>query len=509
MAAYLNHPVAAGPARDCSQPTPALALAPQQRRDLATDVLAGKQSASQAARDHCVSRKFVARQTAKAREALDQAFTPSADDAAVLFHLPVTKAWIRQATLGLALTCHSSLRGITQFFGDHFDHSLALGTIHNILKGTVARAREHNATADLSRVDIAALDEIFQAGQPVLVGADAASTYCFLLSQEQHRDADTWAVRLLELVDRGLAPEAAIADFASGLRAGLAQALPGVPCRGDVFHVLMGLNAVVRTLDNRADRAIDDHDRRQRQRARADRDGAWGGEKVSLTHRRVKAQEAEAAAIARADDVRTLLDWLRRDVLAVAGPDLDGRRHLYDFIVAELQPRLHNAGTACQSILSVLARHRDDLLAFAEHLVRQRTDLANQLQVDPALLRDLLAQRDANPHRPDYWQREAQLHRRAGGRLHQLRQAVERLGRRTVRASSVIENLNSRLRSYFFLRRHLGADYLELLRFYLNHRPFLRSDRPERIGQSPRQLLTGEPHPHWLELLGHQRFVRH
>jgi hypothetical protein len=29
-----------------------------------------------------------------------------------------------------------------------------------------------------------------------------------------------------------------------------------------------------------------------------------------------------------------------------------------------------------------------------------------------------------------------------------------------VRASSVIENLNSRLRNYFFLRRHLGADYL-------------------------------------------------
>jgi hypothetical protein len=29
-----------------------------------------------------------------------------------------------------------------------------------------------------------------------------------------------------------------------------------------------------------------------------------------------------------------------------------------------------------------------------------------------------------------------------------------------VRASSVIENLNSRLRNCFFLRRHLGRDYL-------------------------------------------------
>jgi hypothetical protein len=75
-------------------------------------------------------------------------------------------------------------------------------------------------------------------------------------------------------------------------------------------------------------------------------------------------------------------------------------------------------------------------------------------------------------------------------------------------ASSVIENLNSRLRFYFFLRRHLGADYLELLRFFLNHRRFPRSERPERVGKSPAELLTGSSHPHWLEMLGYTRFSR-
>ena len=82
------------------------------------------------------------------------------------------------------------------------------------------------------------------------------------------------------------------------------------------------------------------------------------------------------------------------------------------------------------------------------------------------------------------------------------------LARLTVRASSVIENLNSRLRSYFFLRRHLGPDYLALLQFFLNHRRFLRSERPERVGKSPAELLTGETHPHWLEMLGYARFSR-
>ena len=82
------------------------------------------------------------------------------------------------------------------------------------------------------------------------------------------------------------------------------------------------------------------------------------------------------------------------------------------------------------------------------------------------------------------------------------------VARRTVRASSVVENLNSRLRNYFSLRRHLGPDYLHLLQFFLNHRRFLRSEHEERVDQSPAELLTGQSHAHWLELLGYKRFSR-
>jgi poly-beta-hydroxyalkanoate depolymerase len=38
------------------------------------------------------------------------------------------------------------------------------------------------------------------------------------------------------------------------------------------------------------------------------------------------------------------------------------------------------------------------------------------------------------------------------------------------------------------LRRHLGRPYLGLLQFFLNHRRYLRSERAERIGKSPREL---------------------
>ena len=89
------------------------------------------------------------------------------------------------------------------------------------------------------------------------MGVDAQSTFCFWLSPEEHRDADTWGVRLLELVDQGFAPKATIADFGSGLRAGHQEVLPEVPGRGDVFHALYHTGPLARYLENRAYEAID------------------------------------------------------------------------------------------------------------------------------------------------------------------------------------------------------------------------------------------------------------
>ncbi len=36
----------------------------------------------------------------------------------------------------------------------------------------------------------------------------------------------------------------------------------------------------------------------------------------------------------------------------------------------------------------------------------------------------------------------------------------------------------------------------------------MESRVPERVGQSPTELMTGEKHPHWLELLGFELFQR-
>ena len=148
------------------------------------------------------------------------------------------------------------------------------------------------------------------------------------------------------------------------------------------------------------------------------------------------------------------------------------------------------------------------MLAFAKELDQALQLVAEEFMVPGAMIEEVRQVLSLASHRPERWQREQRLWARWGSRYGVVRAAVEELLGRVVRASSVIENLNSRLRSYFFLRRHLGEDYLTLLQFFLNHRRFLRSEHPQRVGKSAAELLTGRSQPHWLELLGYTPFSR-
>jgi hypothetical protein len=485
---------------------PAQRLLPLQRQDLAIQVLAGAETVSELARQHEVSRKFLYQQIHTAEQALSQAFAPTPKPDEVLFYLPVTKAWLRQLVLALVLICHSSTRGVIELLRDLFDYRISLGTVHNIVHSAVPHAGRINQQYNLSRILIGLLDEIFQASDPVLVGVDARSTFCFLLSLEEHRDAETWGIRLLELVDRGFAPEATIADFASGLRAGHQEALPERPCRGDVFHALYDVGPLVRYLENRAYETIDARAKLERKQATAER--RRGRKDRSLVYKLSCARSAEAKAIALADEVALLARWLRDDILSVAGPEYAIRRDLFDFVVTELRVRESACPHRIRPVRTLLENQRENLFAFALELDRDLAALAQEWQISVTTAREVLQVQVLPTWDPKRWRREAALRETLRGRFHGVCADIQELSERVVRASSLVENLNSRLRGYFFLRRQLGKDYLTLLQFFLNHRRYLRSEEPSRVGKSPAELLTGERHAHWLELLGYSRFSR-
>jgi len=270
------------------------------------------------------------------------------------------------------------------------------------------------------------------------------------------------------------------------------------PCHGDVFHIQRQCEGLANTLQHLAKGATS---RRKTLQARIGRAGRRKPDDELATQLAL-ARRTETQAHELARDIRTLTQWLRHDVLALAGPVLATRQVLFDLIVEELGRRELGDARRIRPVRVALQNQRDTLLAFADVLDAKLADIAQVHAIAEPLVREACVLHRLPSTSSAYWQGWNRLRAETGFKFHTLFAAVSRAMADTPRSSSLVENLNSRLRTYFTLRRHLGGSYLDLLRFFLNHRRFMRSRRAERNGKSPRELMTGQGHPHWLTLLG-------
>jgi hypothetical protein len=169
-----------------------------------------------------------------------------------------------------------------------------------------------------------------------------------------------------------------------------------------------------------------------------------------------------------------------------------GRDFRDAFVVKELGVREHQDARRIRPVLVALQNQRDDLLAFAGVLDEKPAAIAQAEQVPDDLVRAACVLHRKPTTSPAYWQGWNRLRSKLGSQFHAVFAAVARAMEQTPRSSAPVENLNSRLRNYFTLRRHLGNSYLDLLQFFLNHRRFLRSRRAERTGRSPHELMAGQ-----------------
>jgi hypothetical protein len=478
--------------------TAAARLAETERKDLAILALAGSETVSDLAARRGVSRKFVYQQRHKASVALDDAFLSATCDNDVLFELAVSKTWLHQVIVALALICRGSYRGVVEFMRDLLGIRVSLGTVHQVLQTATQQACFINHEQDLSAIRVGLHDEIFQGTTPVLAGVCAASTYCYLLAAVEHRDADTWGVHLLDTTRQGLDPDYTIADAGQGLRAGQKAAWGDTPCHGDVFHIQHQYESLANTLVRLAKGATSRREKLQTKIDHVDQRRPHDELVIQLQ----LARQAETKAHWLARDIRTLIQWLSHDVLALAGPALATRQMLFDFVVEELAHRESEDARRIRPVRVALQNQRDNLLAFAGVLDEKLAAIAQANHISEPLVREACMLHRLPSTSSTYWQGWNLLRAKMGCKFHTLFSAVSQAVAQTPRSSSLVENLNSRLRNYFTLRRHLGNSYLSLLQFFLNHRCFVRSRRAERQGKSPRELMSGQGHPHWLTLLG-------
>jgi len=156
------------------------------------------------------------------------------------------------------------------------------------------------------------------------------------------------------------------------------------------------------------------------------------------------------------------------------------------FVAAELEAREIYYSHRIKPVRRLLELHGENILSFAKDIDSELEQLSVDHGIDTYLVKQVFELQGISAKTVTYWQKTAALHHKIGACFYHLLKDIEKLIKSTVRASSIVENLNSRLRNYFFLRKTLGANYLELLQFYINHRRYMRSSRPERRGKDPR-----------------------
>jgi hypothetical protein len=206
--------------------------------------------------------------------------------------------------------------------------------------------------------------------------------------------------------------------------------------------------------------------------------------------------------------VDTLVSWMEHDVLNKAGPALCVRYELYDYIVEEFE-KLEKFHSDRLKPLCVTLKNKKVLsLAFCDVLDDKFQIISNDFDCSLEVIWEMCELLRCDLSGDAYAIRSLPLQELLADKYDDIEDAVLTALDSTERTSSMVENLNGRLRTYFSLRQEIGHGYLDLLRFFLNHKPFDRSSNPEREGKSPAQILYGKSHPHWLEMLGYTLFKR-
>jgi hypothetical protein len=368
-------------------------------------------------------------------------------------------------------------------------------TLHRWIKvaGLVAgRTLKLLDTQCRASVLVGCLDEIFFHGRPVLVGVEPASMTWFLGQKADDRSGATWAKALLDWD----ALSYVTADAGKGLQAGIAAVQRKRQEDGeaslenglDVFHTTHEARRVLRLVWNRVERLWEQAEVASRRVERSRRQGHDARGAAVAARRAWK--EAEAAF---AEYERSEAGWeMAHGALAVFRPDgrLNDRTWASEQIALAMLVLSAREWSKVRGLLQA-----EGALTFLDRLHRQLGEAVADGQMRAELVRLWWLRR----RRP-----RASATRDVAGVAHvthlvqevvcqkmdanwrELYGAVSRVLRRTVRASSAVECMNSVLRMHQSRHRTVSQGLLDLKRLYWNCRAFREGHRRRH---SPYELL--------------------
>lgn len=396
--------------------------------------------------------------------------------------------------LSLSLDCHASIDGIRRTFSSVLGTDISAGKISSILTEASKRAESFDDSISLDSIKQGANDEIFQGNTPVLTGIDVESTYVYLLAEAGDRSADTWQLFMEDRKGHGLELEVGISDGGTGLNTGIPKAFPDICIQPDVFHELRPVGAELSRLERKAEKLISQESGLEK-RAHGTKPRKKTLEQLSQIHTKVE------AAIYEYELLRILFCWLV-EIFGFSGYSFQDTCMLADWILSEME----TAFPGRTKLLEQTKRIRGkipQILSFIFRLEKELAGTAREKGISPETFEMMYRQKAYQTCSDEYIRLEYRLGEVLGNDYLMIRQEFNRILEHTKRASSLVENLNSRIRVYMDLKRIVPKRYFTLMKVYFNTRKYHRSRNKERIGKSPIELLTGKEYPDFLEVLGY------
>jgi len=416
----------------------------------------------------------------------------------------VDKHLVDKTILTLALDAQAPIEGIMRallrILGPRAARSK--GYISQKLKEAGAFVKEHiDGKVDLSAIEQGAIDELYEGNdKPVFTCIDPDSTYIFGMEQHDDRKGGTWKSMLDGLKAQGLNLKVILSDAGSGLRKGSKDAFPDAAQQSDVFHVLKDLGGsvyrfkdtilaklnVICTLEDRISR-----DRKH-----------WTDKYKKMKQDLRKATKEMEPLYADYEEIGILYCWVR-ELVGFSGYTRSTVEKLIDDLLARMDDiaSRDNAYNLRREIERFRSR-LPSILTFLDRLFARFHEEAAKRCV-PVEAFHILYQRhgtrcDSVAHKMLTQELEGLIGKE---KLREIEKEHNRILGHIKRASSIVENVNGRIRVFMDIKRHMSGNFYCLLKAYLNHKKYHRSRIASRKGKSPIELLTGEHHMELIDLL--------
>lgn len=123
--------------------------------------------------------------------------------------------------------------------------------------------------------------------------------------------------------------------------------------------------------------------------------------------------------------------------------------------------------------------HQQTLIQFVEAAYEQMQMIADQEGVRTDTLSLMWEQKRYPVDSSQYNIIESKIGSLLEGQYESIREKFDEMLDRVIRASSIVECINSLIRLYLFLKRVVNDKFLDLLQFYFNTRKYTRIRRSE------------------------------